>query len=197
MRFQEINTINELFFSCADVAQILNIQENSAKVLCSRYVKSGVLIRIKRDLYVLRNRWEYFTEEENFQIANRIQIPSYISLTTALSYYGITTQLIQNTIESIAIKRTFRTLVETVDFRFYKVGSITYGGFEKRNGVFIATPEKALADALYLSSIGRYSLDFSAIEFSRIDFQSLDSLLSTFPDKTKILFRNYAKSQAA
>ena len=72
-----------------------------------------------------------------------------------------------------------------------------YGEFIKENGIFIATPEKALADALYLTAFGKYKLDFSALEYGKIDYPRLDQILSAYPEGTTKLWRNYARPQAA
>jgi len=79
---------------------------DSAKVVASRYVKAGILIRLKRNLYILQENWSGISTGQTFTFANLIQAPSYISLMTALDYYEISTQMQQNFLESIAIKRT-------------------------------------------------------------------------------------------
>lgn len=88
-----------------------------------------------------------------------MQGPSYDSLTTALSYYGTTTQMPQNFIECIAIKRSKEVQIEDTLFKYRKIDPRLYFGFVKLRGFFVAEPEKALLDSLYLISRGRYSLD--------------------------------------
>ena len=197
MKIQYINEIDDLFFSYEDVAQKLGIEKNSAKVLCSRYVKLGYLLRIKRGVYLRKERWQHLTTNALLQIANMIQVPSYISLTTALSFYDYTTQVQQNFVESIAVKRSLIKTVQEVDFRYFKIAQQYYGEFIKEDGIFIATPEKALADALYLTAFGKYKLDFSALEYGKIDYPRLDQILSAYPEGTTKLWRNYARPQAA
>jgi hypothetical protein len=43
------------------------------------------MLRLKRDFYVLAGDWEHYGARRLFQIANRLQVPSYLSLTTALA----------------------------------------------------------------------------------------------------------------
>lgn len=105
MRTSEILEFKSKIFTIDDIAKQLKITLPSAKILASRYVKKGILIRLKRNYYITKLLWEKLTTEDLFEIANLLQTPSYISLTTALSYYGITTQQIRNVIESIALKR--------------------------------------------------------------------------------------------
>ncbi len=189
MGYSSLRKIRSLYFTYNEVAEILNIKPDSARVLCSRYVAAGLLIRLKRNVYILKERWDYLDENEIMQVANILQVPSYISLTTALSYYGYTTQIQQNFMESVCLNRTGNKTIEAIEFNFTKVSRPYYFDFDRINGVFIASAEKALADALYLMSLGRYSLDFAALESSRIDSNKLENLLGRYPEKTRNLWR--------
>ncbi len=196
MDYQLLRQIKPLFFSYPEVAERLNIQLDSARVLCSRYYSKGWLVRIKRNVYVLRERWDYLKNGEFFQLANVVQVPSYISLTTALAYYGCTTQIQQDFVESVCVTRTYDKTVLGVEFNYTKVSKKYYYNFEKVNGFFIATPEKSLVDALYLMSLGRYSLDLSALETSKFDGRKLEDILINYPDKVKKLWNNYEADRA-
>lgn len=169
MKAIKLNEIQELYFSTADIGTVLNISLASARVAASRYAKQKIIIRLKRDLYMLASRIESLKDNERFRIANMIQTPSYISLTSALSYHGVTTQQQQNFIESIALKRTKLVSVNSLTFSYTRIKEGLYDGFDLRDDFFIASAEKALVDALYLTSIGRYSCDFYAINFRRIE----------------------------
>jgi hypothetical protein len=131
-----------------------------------------------------------------FQIANLLQVPSYISLTTALSYYGMTTQVQRNFFESICIKRTKTFDRGGLTFRYIKISPILYGGFKKDNGVFIASPEKAILDSFYLASMGRYPLDISSLDLTKLNEQSLAELSTIYPPKAMKHFeRHYEKTR--
>ena len=60
-----------------------------------------------------------------------------------------------------------------------------YKGFERMEGVFIALPEKALPDSLYLASLGRYSLDTSALDLTNVKREVLENLLLLFPSRVR------------
>ena len=77
----------KLYFTLDDVAQHFKLQPASARVLCSRYARQGVLVRVKKNIYTTIWKWESLTRLDLFKIANVLQVPSYISLMTALSYY--------------------------------------------------------------------------------------------------------------
>ena len=132
-------------------------------------------------------------DEDRFWIANLIQTPSYVSLTSALSYRGVTTQQQQNFIDSIALKRTKTVNVDSLAFTYTRVRHSLYGGFERRDDFFIATPEKALVDAVYLASMGRYTLDIHAIDFKGFDRNEIHH----FIEKTNRITKSFWEKTCA
>lgn len=191
MNYQSLRRLTSLYFSYHEVAAELGIEPASARVLCSRYVSNGLLVRAKRNIYVLRERWDHMNENEIMQIANIIQVPSYISLTAALSYYGYTTQVQQGFIESVCVQRSIDKRILNMEFNYTKISRKYYSHFDKMNNVFIATPEKALVDAIYLHSFGKYSLDFSALDISKFDPTGLKKLLDRYPERIARRWRQY------
>lgn len=179
MREYLLKKSNKLFLTIDDIANNLSISKESAKVTANRYVKSGSLIRTKRNLYITTENFIRLNETDLFQIANYIQVPSYISLTTALSFYGITTQQLQNIIESISLKRSKIQSVKNIQFRYYKVKISFYSDFKLINNYFIAQPEKAFADAVYFTSIGKYSIDFESIDFRKLNLQTVTHFIES------------------
>lgn len=184
-----LRNIKKFYFGYEELARTLNISTDSARVTASRYVKMGLLVRIKRNLYVLREAWETATKEDKFMVANLGETPSYISLMTALDYHDITTQVQRDFFESIAIQRTKTISVEGTIFRYSKISSDLYFGFEKKDAFFIATPEKALLDAAYLLSYGRYALDLSSIDPEKINRSEIEELSRPYPRRTLKMLR--------
>ncbi len=197
MRLQELTKIPKLYFGYADIARALEISTASAKVSASRYVKLGLLVRIKRNMYVLREVWNAAGREEKFVLANLGQTPSYISLMTALDYYEITTQVQRDFFESIAVKRTKEFQVDNSYFRYSKVTGSLYFGFKKEKDFFIATAEKALLDAFYLMSYGRYALDISALDAEKLDRDEIRRQSKEFPLKTKEMLKKHGYLKTA
>ncbi|HMB30628.1 MAG TPA: hypothetical protein VKN82_02255 [Desulfohalobiaceae bacterium] len=191
MKISELYQINKLTFGYEELARVLDISLPSARVAASRYVRQGLLVRVRKNLYVLRNKWEHAELEEKFQIANLGQVPSYISLLTALDYYGLTTQVQRDFFESLALKRTKEIVVDTSVFKYTKLSADLYFGFQRQKGFFIASPEKALLDAFYLISLGRYALDVSSLEIRRLDRDKLAAESEYFPLTTQRLLQSY------
>jgi predicted transcriptional regulator of viral defense system len=190
MSYYQLLKIEKPFFSLDDVAYALGIQPASAAVLCSRYVKKGLLVRLKRGLYARTEQLRNFGQQDLFRLANFLQVPSYISLTTALSYHGLTTQVQRGFFESISLKRTRKFEVGQFTFLYSKISLDLYKGFERVEDVFIALPEKALLDSLYLASLGRYSLDTSALDLTKVNGEVLENLSSLFPSRVRTFMEN-------
>jgi predicted transcriptional regulator of viral defense system len=185
MKFLQLQNIEKLYFGHEDIARALGITLQSAKVTANRYIKHGLLLRLKRNMYVLRDKWASIDREEEFLLANIIQVPSYISLMTALDYYEITTQIQRDFIESVAIKRTKGVEIKQKFFNYTKINTELYSGFSRTRDFFIAFPEKAFLDAVYLMSFGRYSFDIPSIDFGKLDREKVEYMARLFPLKTQ------------
>lgn len=197
MKVLELNKIRKPYFGYEEIARVRGIGLASAKVTASRYVRQGLLLRLKKNLYVLREAWNTASKEDKFRLANLGQSPSYISLMSALEYYEITTQVQRDFFESVAVKRTKIIQVNGSVFRYSKINETLYFGFKKEKGFFIATPEKALLDSFYLMSYGRYTLDLSALDAEKFDRRIIRRLSSKFPLKTGKMLNRYGYLQTA
>ena len=196
MKVLELNKIRKPYFGYEEIARVRGIGLASAKVTASRYVRQGLLLRLKKNLYILRETWNAASKEDKFRLANLGQSPSYISLMSALEYYEITTQVQRDFFESVAVKRTKEIQVNGSVFRYSKINEILYFGFKKEKEFFIATPEKALLDSFYLMSYGRYALDLSALDADKLDRENIRRLSSKFPLKTRHMLKRYRYLQA-
>lgn len=183
MIYTQIHDLKKTYFGYEDIARVLGISLSSAKVSAVRYVKTGLLVRLKRNVYLLSERWRNLGWEERFAVANIGQAPSYISLMTALSYYEVATQLQQDFIESMALKRTRDIRVGKAIFNYIRINKALYFGFTRDKGYFIASPEKAFLDAIYLMTLGRYHLDTASVDFKKLDLKVIQTMLKKFPDK--------------
>lgn len=181
------------FYTIGDITQILGLKRPSARVFCSRKVKSGDLLRPRRDLYIVKSAFEQFGEEDLFQLSNVIQTPSYISYIAALSYYGLTTQISQ-IIEAANPVRSGTYRIESVNFQYFYCKPIFYFGFVKEKGFFIAEPEKALLDILYRMMLGRYALDTDALDLRRIQWKRIDGWLKKYPRRFKKFYQEWRRS---
>jgi len=184
---------NKLYFTTEDVALAAGITEASAHVLCSRYAKRGIFVKLKKNFYILERNWERYGLPDFFRLANFLQVPSYISCMNALSFYGVTTQVQQGWIESIALKRSIKFEARGIIFSYYKIKKEYYFGFEKKENFFIALKEKAFIDAVYLSSFGKYPMDVSSINTESLDEALIEGMIEPYPRRTQSKVRELCR----
>ena len=137
---------SSLFSSITDDVDTLRVQ-------LTKWKKKGLVIQLKKGLYVLGDK-EREIEPSNFYLANQIIIPSYISLESALSYYGLIPEFVAS-ITSITIRKTCRFKNQFGTFIYQHIKSEGFTGFDLKKSndlnILIACPEKAVVDFLYLN----------------------------------------------
>ena len=117
--------------------------------------KSGYLIRLKRGLYVVNP--EYTGKMlSNELIANHLYAPSYVSMSTALRYYGLIPEAVYvNQSMTIKHSRSFQTAVGVYDYKYISREAFAVGVrsvLMADYAFLIASPEKALCDLIANSS---------------------------------------------
>ncbi len=162
-------------FSSQDLRSILNIRnDNTLYKTTEGFIKSGILKKIAKGKYYLS-----INKPDELQIANFLCSPSYISFESALNFYGILIQA-SYPITSATPLRAFRTTVDEREFTYSHLGPKLYFGYVKKNDVFIASPEKALADELYLVSKGLRDIDTTELDLKMIDKKIFTSTVKRF-----------------
>ena len=117
--------------------------------------KHGYIIRLKRGLYVVNPEHSGKTLS-NELIANHLYAPSYISMSTALRYYGLIPEAVY-LFQSMTIKhsRCFKTPMGNYDYNYIAREAFSLGVRSIHKGEFtflMASPEKALCDLIANSS---------------------------------------------
>ncbi len=176
----------------------------SVRVQISRWCKSGRLIKLKNNIYLLSENLRKL-EINEFHIASLLKTPSYISLEKAFEYYGLIPEAVA-VYTSVTTKRPGRikTAIGTFDYRHIKNG--LFWGYKpvtvNKQVSFIAFPEKALLDFFYLKGL-RYDFAY----FDEMRLQGLEDIninkLMEFAErfntpgilKTAKLIKEYALKQ--
>lgn len=117
--------------------------------------KQGYIIRLKRGLYVLNPELSGKMLSTEL-IANHLYAPSYISMSSALRYYGLIPEAVY-THQSMTIKhsRNFDTPVGIFEYDYISRTAFAVGvrSIHKGDYAFLmASPEKALCDLIANSS---------------------------------------------
>jgi predicted transcriptional regulator of viral defense system len=158
----------------------------------SRWRQSGKIYHLRRGLYSLAPPFQKITPHP-FLVANRLLSASYVSLQSALAYYGMIPEHVPVT-TSVTTSRPARweTPLGIFDFRHIQIPF--FDGFRvvdlgEKQQAFIATPEKALLDLIYLEPAGEtldYLAELRLSNLDRLDWQHLERLARKI-EKLKLL----------
>ena len=158
----------------------------------SRWRQRGLLIKLKRSLYLLNASDRKINPSKQF-IANQLYSPSYVSLEYALNFYGLIPERVYD-ITSITTKKTTRFRNELGFFTYQHIKTEAFRGFivakdESNLPFFIAEPEKAVVDFLYLNLHKSNLVDKDIFEIS-YRFQNVEGLKPERISQLAILFHN-------
>ena len=158
MKFDELLALvgDEPVFS-SSLFDVIGVSSSQVRLQINRWVNAGKLIQIRRGLYAF-NRPFRKIEPHPFLIANRIRKASYVSLQSALAYYGMIPEHVP-VVTSITTGRPEELQTGFGAFAYRHVRKPLFAAFRSVNvapgqSAFLATPEKALLDLIYLSPGG-------------------------------------------
>ncbi len=119
--------------------------------------KRDLFIKLRNGLYALRS-----DPPHELEIANRVYVPSYVSLEYALSYYHIIPETVY-AITSVTTKITREFTVEGKNYEYSRIKRKAYSGYRLVKAgeakFLMATPEKALVDYCYFVDLKLKSLN--------------------------------------
>ena len=145
----------------------------------SRWVTAGRLYQIRRGLYALAPPYQKVVPHP-FLIANPLMQGSYVSLQSALAHYGLIPEYVPVT-TSVTTGRPghWHTPLGSYEFRYVQTDLLR--GFHRMSlggeqEAFVATPEKALLDLVYLEPDGDSPEYLSELRLQRLDGLNLSEL---------------------
>lgn len=179
MKFIDILKKSEkLYFTIADLLALGNYAEDSLYVTLSRLVQRNELIRLTHGIYIVPDRYG-----EIERIANCCYFPSYLSFDTALAKYGVISQIPYTLMFATPLK-TKKLQLGNYQIEYRKLKDELFFGYNvDKNGLLIATPEKALFDLYYISSFGKMTFEFENTDTRRIDMDSVISMVQKYRKK--------------
>lgn len=140
--------------ACFSVSQVRAIYPDFHRGNFVQWQRAGYIVPLRQGWYAFSD-YIQLPDYARF-IAGKICSPSYISLHTALSFYGIIPEAVVE-ITSVTTQKTCRYENAFGQFCYQTIRPRLFWGFEPkitRDGkqYMMATPEKAIVDLLYLYS---------------------------------------------
>jgi predicted transcriptional regulator of viral defense system len=123
----------------------------------SRWVQAERVIQLRRGLYTLAALYHQ-NPPHPFLVANSLVPGSYVSLQSALAYYGLIPEYVAQTL-SVTTQRPSHWRNTLGDFRFQHLAPHLFFGYQQvsftpSQEAFIALPEKAILDLIHLTPDG-------------------------------------------
>jgi hypothetical protein len=170
------------FLTDSQLARLIDGSPQRRYHLVNRAMKAQELIRLRRGLYALSNKYRN-APSHPYAIAQAMMPGSYVSLETALSYHGWIPEAVYTTANIISGRKSTEHTHETVGRFTFQPLPIQKGHFLEliehirldSQGALMAMPVRALMDLVCLRKIEWRGLTW--IEDSlRIETQSLASI---------------------
>lgn len=174
-------------FTTSQFALLFQLPKPQTKYFLDKLIDEELLTRLKKGLYSLKT--DPPTEQE---IANALYKPSYISFDYALAYYNLIPEMVYE-VASATTKPTRLFSTEILVFGYYSIKTVAFTGYTlKQEGdrrFYIAEPEKALVDYLYILTLGQRGLLGDRTVNDRLQLAKLDK------GKIRMYAKLFARSQ--
>ena len=166
---------NRAVYSIQQLANLIKKPKTIAKVYLSRLVEKGLAKKI------LRGKISFVDDE--YVIASQLLEPCYISLSSALLFHEIIQQVPRD-IECVSSKNSRRYIKQGITY--HKIPPSLFYGYEKyskgNSYIFVANPEKAVVDGVYLNLIPTNIIDDI---LNKLDKSKLKRYVSRFKGRGK------------
>jgi predicted transcriptional regulator of viral defense system len=157
---------------CFSVNQILTWQSTFKHNNLTRWCKRKLIFRLRQGFYCFPE----YVRQPNFAlfVSSYIYKPSYVSLHTALAFYGIIPEAVTqitavSTLKTVGFQNVFG------EFSYHKIKPELFFGYEQKplgeRSVLLATPEKAILDLLYLYSFYNTEEEIANLRFDEYFMQ--------------------------
>ena len=185
-KIQEFSAPQGGVFSLADLKSAIDPRNKASFYrILSQLSEAGIIKQFCRGVYV--------AQDFNLQVlSQRICPDSYISFGTVLAR-----NLLIGSVPSLrlmAVKLGPSRIYEDTTYRIEHLGitKSLFMGYERINGVNIATPEKAFLDTLYYYQKGqKFSFDiYSDIDCDALDRGKVELYLNSYKNKKFVSFAN-------
>ncbi|MBQ9467354.1 MAG: type IV toxin-antitoxin system AbiEi family antitoxin domain-containing protein [Muribaculaceae bacterium] len=177
---------------CFDVNQVRVVEASFDTTALARWEDKGYIVKLRNGVYAFAD-WASGVDTM-FIAGNIIYRPSYVSLYSALSHYGMIPEFVPQITSITTLKTaTFTNAMGTFAYRHVK-NELFFGYYPAKTNrerqMLIATPEKALLDLLYLTPGLRTVDDALNLRLDdyymseAFDIEAADGLLQRFASKS-------------
>jgi predicted transcriptional regulator of viral defense system len=172
---KELQRINKPFYTMADLEKITGLDRKSLYVALERWVAGGIIERVAQGIYISMGS---LVPPET--VASQIYIPNYLSFESALSKHGVL-NLIPYIVTFATTRKTRKYTIQKKEVEFRQIAPQLFFGYEMKNGMNIASPEKAFLDQIYFVSRGKSMLDVDELDLKNLSTKTLEGYSKRYP----------------
>lgn len=173
-----METLGKGLFTIKDLKKLFP-EDAYIKTSVSRLLGRGELVQVVRGVYTI-NRNDLDIEK----VATQLYYPSYISFESALARYGIINQG-RYGLTLATTRHSKQMTIAGVECNYSRLKPALFFGFDLIEGVFLASPEKALLDELYLICLGKRKVETSDWYLDSLDRQKIQEYIQPFNSSVK------------
>lgn len=174
---KELASTGKDFFTVPDLEKVTGLDRQSLYVTLHRLLRRGAIERVMRGIYIVPGSGARVE-----RIAGQLHFPCYLSFESALSRLGVLNLVPYSlTFATTNKTRTVEMLGRRVDYRHMK--KELFSGFYPSDGYYMAKPEKALLDLIYLATLGKAAIPVEELDLGALSSESLRELAEIFPPR--------------
>lgn len=189
---EKLKSLGLPLFTPREFRDIFGVSEKTATTFIGRNVKSGLFLKLRNNYYLIKD-----SHPSHYAIANKLYQPSYISLETALSYYGMIPETVYAT-ASVTTKPTREFITPLGAFSYQRIKIEAFTGYRPMQldgmTVLFAEPEKALVDYLYFVDLKYIRLN-DRLELRKVNKQKALQFANLFNRPGLITLLNHAYAE--
>src|SRR3989338_5657214 len=134
--YETLKNAGFALFTVKDICQILSMKKTKVYNLLKALKKKGAIKKF--------GVYFSFADADEFVIGPMLHFPSYLSLWSALQYYGLSDQMPK---KIFLVTTKYRKSIS--NFVYVTVASHRYFGYKKIGNITIAEKEKVIVDSLF------------------------------------------------
>lgn len=170
-------SLNKSFYTKKELEVITKSSGEKLRLLINKLLNLGIIERITKDIYTVF--YLYYSAED---IASTLYLPNYLSFESALARYDILNQ-VPYTITFATTKQSKNIIVAKKQVEFIQIPKNLFWGYVVSGDIYIAEPEKAFLDLIYIASVKNYQIDMDEINLKRLSRKILLEYSRRFPIK--------------
>ncbi|MFH2061876.1 MAG: hypothetical protein ABIJ43_02735 [Candidatus Beckwithbacteria bacterium] len=166
---QQIINSRKKFFTSGELRQLLEVESaRTLENIIHKLIQEKVLVSLEKGKYLVLNQ-----QASDFEIAQFLYQPSYVSFESALNYHGALSQFPME-ITSVTTKKRVSKQFDDKIFSYAKIKISLFTGYYKVDDFLMAFPEKALFDQMYMIVKSLKTKEYlDEMDYSRVDVKKV------------------------